>query len=110
MHAKGDFFSSLTCLKSKTISANGYGYLYEDDKRDDEKYLQDFNRSGKVLPSAEVKFLPVTNHTFDVFNATGQGISAAFRPYRNDVLSVSESNSRTDMNGFGISGEVGIAA
>ncbi len=47
--------------------------------------LHDFNRE-KDLPYVDgIPFLPQPNFTYDLFSATGQGVSGQFRAYRSDA-------------------------
>ena len=60
------------------------------------------------LPNKHIAHLPLVNHTFDVYNATAQGVGFSSRPFRSDVLTVSESQKMDRINGLGVSGELGF--
>jgi len=99
---------STTCLADNIQTAKAFGYLYEHAKNKNQNYLMDFNREGRVIPNKHIAYLPVTNHTFDVFSASAQGVGFISRPFRSDVLVVSEANKNDDVSGLGVSGELSI--
>lgn len=108
VHGKGTFSRSSTCLQQNVSTAKGYGYLYEHHKNENYNYLMDFNRDGRVIPNEHIAYLPITNHTFDVFNATAQGVGFSSRAFRSDVLAVSDPKKYDVIGGFGASGEVSV--
>ncbi len=65
-------------------SVRSYGYIYEQNSSG-KADQHDFNRDNDGPYNENVKRLPITNHTYDIFSASGQGVSGQFRPYRNDV-------------------------
>jgi hypothetical protein len=107
-HMFGSFYSSLNCLKENIQTSKAYGYLYEEQHNPFENFLLDFNRDGVVIPNEHIAYLPITNHTFDVYSATAQGVGFNARPFRSDILTVSEPTKQDDINGLGLSGEVGV--
>lgn len=107
-HLKGAFHKTKSCLKETVQYSPAYGYLYEDHKKDNENFLLDFNRTGEVLPNKNIAFLPVTNHTFDVYSATAQGVAFSSRPFRSDILVVSDASKEHTISGLGVSGEYGV--
>ncbi|WP_027420461.1 hypothetical protein [Crocinitomix catalasitica] len=106
-HAVGKFFKTSTCIKSNVQTSDGYGYLYEQNKSETENYLLDFNRDGFIIPNENIAYLPIVNHTFDVYSASAQGVGFSSRPFRSDVLIVSEAQKADKIDGFGFSGEFG---
>ena len=73
-------------LTNKSKSSPSFGYYYTENAKDNEEGLLDFNREkDNPFISKATCNLPLTNMTYDVFSATGQGISGGFRPYRSDV-------------------------
>jgi len=71
-------------LKSREQSKKAYGYIYEQDHFEDDVLL-DFNREKDGTYSENTTNLPLANHTYDVYSASGQGIGGSFRAYRGDV-------------------------
>lgn len=75
--------------KNKNESSNAYGYLYEGSEGNDLRAVLDFNREKESIYRHDVTTnMPVTNHTYDIFNVSGEGISGSFRAFRNDVVTV----------------------
>lgn len=94
--------------KSRTLSS--YGYLYAQDAGGDQNAMLDFNREKEGVYTPEVANLPITNFTYDVFSATGQGVGGTYRPFRNDVGMVYDAYA-ADGSGDDTYGlEVGIAS
>lgn len=80
-------------LKDKIRKVNGYGYLHSGlaYTADEEKRLMDFNREkeGAGFNKYTVA-MPLANHTYDVFNVSGQGVGGTYRAFRGDVGTVSD--------------------
>lgn len=66
-----------------TKETNSFGYLYE--HLADRASLVDYNREKDGAYTPNQPSLPVTNHTFDVFSVSAQGIGGLYRPCRNDI-------------------------
>lgn len=62
-----------------------YGFMYEDHTNGNETVLLDFNREFETTLNDNSRNLPVTNHTFDIFSVTGQGVGGSYRTYRSDI-------------------------
>lgn len=71
-------------LKTPTIKSKAYGYLNYQNLSGTES-LFDYNKdnNGPVAYNAPALEIPVA--TYDIFQATGQGIAGVFRPYRSDL-------------------------
>lgn len=94
--------------KSKLIPA--YGYMYAQNAGDDQEVLMDFNREKEGPYTPEVANLPITNFTYDIFSATGQGVGGTYRPFRNDVGKLFDTYA-SDGSGSGSLGvEVGLGS
>lgn len=78
-------------LYNDNRTLNAYGYLYSQNGTE-KSALHDFNRESDAGYVRGVPNLPVTNYTYDVFSAVGQGMSGTFRPFRNDVGAVYDPN------------------
>jgi len=77
-------------LKSTTRSTPAYGYMYSGLTSSADK-MMDFNREKDA--GTFNKFttnLAVTNHTYDIYQVSGQGVGGTYRLYRGDVGSVSD--------------------
>lgn len=72
-------------LSTTHAEFDAYGYCNAENANNDPGALHDFNRERDIIYNKNVLRLPVTNQTFDVFSATGQGIAESFRPKRADV-------------------------
>ena len=80
---KIDAYKSTQEVVEKSKNFNTYGYLYEQNaSRDD---ILDFNREKDVAYSPQKPYIPLTNHSYDVYSVSGQGVSGSYRPYRNDM-------------------------
>ncbi|MBI3134277.1 MAG: hypothetical protein HYZ14_06325 [Bacteroidetes bacterium] len=106
-HVHGGFFQSLTCNKNTSESVPAYGYNNLEEAPAD-SYLLDFNREGVILANENIVNLPIANHTYDMFSATAQGIGFSFRSHRSDVGTVGDMYRNHQINGVGVSGELGF--
>ncbi len=126
--AKGYLF--FQHIKDNTLEYPSYGYLHlgERNRLDDEltahptypgyaggstSYrrgmgLMDFNRYNDNAINSDAPNLAVPALTFDVFNATGQGIGMVFRPHRRDVGLVYDPRCTSDFTDANLGFEVGI--
>lgn len=86
LHGNMSFNGFITTQKlmNEKESKKAYGYIYEQDKYSDDVLL-DFNREKDGVYSENTTNLPLVNHTYDVYSASGQGIGGSFRAFRGDV-------------------------
>jgi len=77
-------FYSESRLRYTKVDFPAYGYLNEQWAIQENSML-DFNREKDGSFSRSTPNLPITNHTYDVFSISGQGIGGMFRPFRSDV-------------------------
>jgi hypothetical protein len=72
-------------LKRKTQDQPAFGYLNSQDAQKDRSALMDYNKEKQIPYRASQPNLPLSVGTYDLFSATGQGVSGQFRAMRNDV-------------------------
>lgn len=61
------------------------GFLYEREHDDDKRVIMDLSRDKEVELNKYTKFMHTTNHAYDIYSVSGQGISGMYRPFRNNV-------------------------
>ncbi len=66
-----------------------YGYMYEG-VSGDEKAVMDFNREKDGGYNETTTNMPITNHTYDIFSVSGQGVSGTYRLFRDDIATVGD--------------------
>jgi len=65
------------------VDAQAFGYMnYQ--HATDKSALMDFNREKDGIVTKEGPNLPMPSMTYDIYSVSGQGISAVYRPFRND--------------------------
>lgn len=90
-------------LTSASRSLDSYGYLYSH-KAISPDALYDINREKDGAYSQDMKNLPITNFTYDVFNVDVQGCNGSFRAHRGDVGIVSDPLTKSPSYGIDIKG------
>lgn len=97
---------------AKTTSTGAYGYLnYQNASGSD---MLDFNREKEGIVSQYIPNLAIPSLTYDIYSVVGQGISAMYRPMRNDIGIVYDPTTESDSWGgtagvdVGIPGHVGV--
>ncbi|MCE3226349.1 MAG: hypothetical protein K0S32_900 [Bacteroidetes bacterium] len=100
----GGYYSNQK-LATHSLQLPAYGYMYAQNGQDDNSALMDFNREKDGSFSRFTKNLPVSNFTYDVYNATGQGSGGTFRPFRHDVGHVFDNEAGTTSDSYSIGGE-----
>lgn len=78
-------YFSTQVLRSNSQNVKAYGYLYSQNGKNDPKAMHDFNREKDVAYTKELPNLGLTNYTYDIYMAQGQGVAGMFRPFRSDV-------------------------
>lgn len=68
---------------NKFVNAPAFGYL-NSQYASDKSALMDVNREKDGMVSKESPNLAIPSMTYDIYSASGQGISAMYRPMRND--------------------------
>ncbi len=86
----GDFEGVQGFYRSMSASSNNvirsYGYLYSQNA--DNNSLMDFNRFREGAIMDETPNGSSASSTYDLFFASAQGMSSAFRPFRSDISAV----------------------
>ena len=106
-------------VREPEVSNPAFGYLYHQEGVESTNHifgglgtsnaLLDFNREKDVGYSKEVKNLPVTAATYDIFSVSGEGIGGSYRLFRNDVGSVFDNTNANNTSGLSIGGpEFGV--
>jgi hypothetical protein len=77
-----------------------YGYLYEQEHPtvntiEDHDFLLDFNRENDGSYSKKTMNLPITNHTYDIYSVSGQGVGGSYRPFRSDIGIIGDDYAKT---------------
>lgn len=83
-----------------------YGYL-NTEKGDKVNSVYDFNREKDGNVSVNTTNLPLANYTHDIFVIKGQGIGGTFRPYRNQVGYLFDSEVKDLSNSLELGAEFG---
>lgn len=96
-------------LKKPVSVAPSFGFLYYQNGQSRLNAVLDFNREKDIGYSKEVKNLPVTSPTYDIFSVSGEGIGGSYRLYRNDVGTVFDNINTNTSEGLDLSGpEIGF--
>jgi len=98
--AYGTLQSIADSEKNKYLKA--YGYSHTDEVAGNP--VLDINREKDGNFSVNSTNLPITNYTYDVYAVQGQGVSGMYRPYRNQVGYVYD----TEVNDMSSSGTFGL--
>ncbi|MFY0599853.1 MAG: hypothetical protein JXR03_09290 [Cyclobacteriaceae bacterium] len=100
-------FSNIQIFDNNEKTVEAFGYLnYQNAKELD---MLDFNRENDGIVRKENSNLPIPSLTYDIYSATGQGISAMYRPIRNDIGIVHDQKlDFTSDKGLGIGIDVGL--
>lgn len=77
-------FGSEQYLAYKQSANPAFGYLNSEYGQGNQEALHDFNRDKDGAFTKNVRYLPTTSFTYDVFQVKAQGIGGSFRAYRND--------------------------
>lgn len=102
----GGYYSQQS-LNSHNLKNKSYGYMNCENAITNDNALMDFNREKDGSYSANVPSLPLTNFTYDLFNASGQGISGSYRPFRSDIGYIFDSKGATSSTGGSMGFDLG---
>lgn len=98
---------------NNTIINPAFGYFHLK-KRETysgwDRPVMDYNRERDVEFSEEMKNLPFSFPTYDVFYVNGMGMSATFRGQRNDVGNYNDGNTLTTSDGNSDNVSVGLSS
>lgn len=95
-------------LVSHEIKSPAYGYFNSDKGQDIDYAMHDFNREKEGSYNLNTVTLPITNYTYDVFSASGQGVGGSYRPFRSDMGHVFDPAGSTTSDNWSAGGEVGL--
>lgn len=84
-YVQGYYNESELANDKKSTPTRSYGYINLHKVEEDDEYVTDINREKDGLVSKETPNLGIPFLTYDIYSASGQGISGMFRPYRNDL-------------------------
>ena len=93
-------------LKDKMLQLPAYGYMNSEKAMPYNNALLDFNREKDGSFSQNTPALPVTNHTYDVYSVSGQGIGGSYRPFRSDMGYVYDNESGTFSDSYALGVEI----
>jgi hypothetical protein len=99
--------------RQKDIATAAYGYLnLQNAPTSKSNAMLDFNREKDGMIRKNSPNLPIPSLTSDIYTVTGQGISGMYRPFRNDVGTVFDPYSFSEVYGgsLGIEAGAGILA
>lgn len=98
-------------LLKESESKPAFGYLYSDQADGDPNAIHDFNREKDApFNPNHSSSLPLTNYTYDIYSAVGQGIGSMFRPKRGQVGSVYDNEATNTSTGTNFGIETGLGA
>ncbi|MGV6862648.1 MAG: hypothetical protein ACWA41_12825 [Putridiphycobacter sp.] len=83
-------YSSTNEFVENEIDVPAYGYQNLELADEDDQGLMDFNREKERIFSKDMKSLPFSNITYDLYQVNTPGVSTMFRAYRNDVGTLSD--------------------
>ncbi len=87
-------------------SLPAYGYMFAEKGQDNSNAMMDFNREKDGSFSRFTKNLPVSNLTYDVYSASGQGVGGTFRPFRHDIGHVFDNYGATQSDSYSLGAEL----
>lgn len=93
----------------RRIPTGAYGYLNYQNANNPGDVL-DINREKDGVVSRESPNLPIPLQTYDIYSATGQGISAMYRPMRNDYGVIRDPSVESVSEGVGVGADVAPTA
>lgn len=101
-HIGGHYSNSW--LKDKKMALSAYGYFNMDKGQNDENGMLDFTRENDGAFTKHTPTLPLASLNYDLFSASGQGVSGSYRAFRNDIGYVFDPL----VSNGGISGSLGL--
>ncbi|MDQ3536652.1 MAG: hypothetical protein M3421_13610, partial [Bacteroidota bacterium] len=100
------FYNEQSLVNDKkwiSVGAIGYmNYQYGTDKS-----IMDFNRDKDGIVSKEFPNLAIPSLTYDIYSVTGQGLSAMYRPIRNDTGFVYDPETKSTSVGGSLGADAG---
>ncbi|PKP04004.1 MAG: hypothetical protein CVU11_06495 [Bacteroidetes bacterium HGW-Bacteroidetes-6] len=80
---KGYYSEFAIAKKDQEKSFKVLGYMYDDDSH--ASYLRDVSYGKSYPQSKELSFVPMPNHTYDIYSASAVGLGLNFRTKRSDI-------------------------
>jgi hypothetical protein len=93
----------------KWISAPAFGYLNYAKAATVDNAIMDINREKDGIVTKITPNLPIPSLTYDIYSVSGQGISAMYRPMRNDYGSIKDQLVSSGSNGISGGADLGPA-
>lgn len=94
----------------KRVRTDAYGYMNYQEALQNSGAVLDMNREKDGLVTKESPNLAIPSQTYDIYSVTGQGISAMYRPMRNDYGILRDPQTKSVSVGGSIGVDVGPAA
>ncbi len=85
-----------------------YGYMNSEARKNNDNAIMDLNREKDGSFSEKSPVLAIPMHTYDLFTASGQGVSGMFRANRSESLMLFDPAMNTTSNGGSIDLEAGV--
>lgn len=95
--------------RNKWVSSKAFGYMNYQNSTEEEDLL-DFNRENDGVVTKESPNLSIPSLTYDIYSVTGQGMSAMYRPLRNDIGAISDPKAVSETAGGSAGVDVAPAA
>jgi len=100
---------SVQKLADKEKASPAYGYLYADRGKNNDAAMHDFNREKDGAFTERTPSVGMTQMTYDIYTASGQGVSGMFRPFR-DFGTVYDPYVYSASGDGSLGGDIGAAA
>lgn len=107
-YANGFFNIQWLKNRKKWVPSPAYGYMHYQEATGDES-IMDFNREKDGVVTKITPNLAIPSLTYDIYSVTGQGMSAMYRPMRNDVGHVFDPKAVSETLGGSIGADLGPA-
>jgi hypothetical protein len=109
MYGRGFYNEQWLKNDKKRVKSEAYGYLnYQSGKG--AAALLDINREKDGMVIKETPNLAIPSLSYDIYSVTGQGISAMYRPLRNDYGKIHDPETKSKSTGGALGVDVGPAA
>jgi hypothetical protein len=87
-------------------SRQGFGYMYAENA--DPHAITDFSRDKDGIYNKTLPNLPPSAMTYDIYSVSGQGTGGMFRPFRNDIGTISDPYMTSTGSGSDVLAEFGV--
>lgn len=91
----------------RRVPTEAYGYLHYGEV-DKSRVLQDITREKDGMVTQDSPNLPMPSLSYDIYSAAGQGISAMYRPMRNDFGIVHDAETISKSTTAGVGVDIGV--